>query len=516
MKISDPFFVLTLCLKCVIYSTMENIDNIIAEYKSGKTISQLNKIYGIPRKTITKILIDGKVLMRPEGLFTDSDGIDKTEIKISKDALYQMRVVDAKSYSQIAKETGLSVWLVEDRCKYYGFPGQVYRHAYNYREVPSKDVLYDLYHNKLQSQSDIARTYKTTPSTVKKWLVKNDIQLRAHKEVIGKAMKKYADDFKEVNGYYPQADPELVKRSLQTRLDRFGTTFIQRDPNKEYTEDKVRNYLNSIGGNFVKSDYSILGNKELDMVDHDKKIAVEYCGLYWHHELTRCNDVYHWEKYKKCQEKGYRLITIFEDEWLLKQNQVKNFLFSIVGTSEVVYARKCAIKQLEKYQANKFFEDNHIQGEANSILYAYGLEYNGQLIGVISFGLHHRNNDKSIIVLNRLAFVHGITVIGGASRLLQAFVKEYGSKYKKIISWSDNRWSTGNVYEKLGFIKEVEYKRDYSYFVEGTKQLRFPKQSMTRKALGCKPGETEHQKALELGYLRVWDCGKIRWTYNLV
>jgi hypothetical protein len=89
------------------------------------------------------------------------------------------------------------------------------------------------------------------------------------------------------------------------------------------------------------------------------------------------------------------------------------------------------------------------------------------------------------------------------------------NNYKKLVSWSDNRWSQGNVYNKLGFILEENMKPDYSYI---TKQgIRISKQSNTKEKLLKKGGigKTEKEMAVSIGYARIYDCGKKRWIMNL-
>ncbi len=82
---------------------------------------------------------------------------------------------------------------------------------------------------------------------------------------------------------------------------------------------------------------------------------------------------------------------------------------------------------------------------------------------------------------------------------------------RPIISWSDNRWSPeGAVYDRLGFSMEIEYGPDYSY-TNNQGQYR-SKQSMQKKHIGAKPNKLEHERAEELGWFRIWDCGKRKWV----
>ena len=60
--------------------------------------------------------------------------------------------------------------------------------------------------------------------------------------------------------------------------------------------------------------------------------------------------------------KKVRLITIFEDEWLHKKDQVKQFLKATLGVFHTrVYARQCKVEQLDKMPYD-FLIQNHIKG----------------------------------------------------------------------------------------------------------------------------------------------------------
>lgn len=222
---------------------------------------------------------------------------------------------------------------------------------------------------------------------------------------------------------------------------------------------------------------------------------------------------------KQCEEADVRLITIFEDEWLERQKQVKNYLKSVLGINEKrVYARKCEVKEVEKTIAKNFLEDNHIQGKT-VFKKAFGLYYEDELLGLVTSNTHHRQGHGSKNVLNRLVFLDGVQVVGGASKLLKYLIKyskEQG--YDALLSWSDNRWSQGNVYEKIGFKLTEELKPDYSYYVGESK--RQSKQSNKKKNLLRKGAEgdmsmTERELALTLCFYRIWDCGKKRWEIKL-
>ena len=108
----------------------------------------------------------------------------------------------------------------------------------------------------------------------------------------------------------------------------------------------------------------------------------------------------------------------------------------------------------------------------------------------------------------------GWQIVGGASKLFSAGVKWCKENlYGKIISWSDNRWSNGNIYIKLGFDLEKNMPPDYSY-VDNSKHIRLSKQSCKKSDINCPPDVTEKKWMINNGFARIWDCGKKRWVWN--
>ncbi len=283
-------------------------------------------------------------------------------------------------------------------------------------------------------------------------------------------------------------------------------------------EKEIQEWLSSLGVPSDKFKFKErAGGREIDIHVPSARIGIEYCGLYWHNEQSPSPRLreYHKTKMKKANDEGIRLITIFQDEWTNRNRQVKNFIKSAIGIhNQKVFARKCTIKEISKEESNNFLKSTHIQGSGKTHI-SFGIFLEEELLGVITGAKHHRNNQKECFVLNRMSFKDGVLIVGGASKLTSRLL-EYAKKegYKKLISWSDNRWSEGNVYKKLGFTLEEELGPDYSY-VNG--QNRISKQSCQKKDLlkmGA-IGNTESEMAISIGLYRIWDCGKKRWTIDL-
>lgn len=210
-------------------------------------------------------------------------------------------------------------------------------------------------------------------------------------------------------------------------------------------------------------------------------------------------------------------IALFSDEWITRNSQVKGFLRSrLKNFDRRVYARLCDVRPIDKTLAVKFIDEHHIQGRNNLGIVAFGIFHADELVGVMSLGRHHRKIDNTI-VLDRLCFKNGVHVPGGASRLFKRCIqwaKDYG--FDGIVSWSDNRWGSGNVYSKLHFVCEKEYPPDYSY-VDSTSSghRRLSKQSQKKSSSRCPAHLTERQWAEERGLRRIYDKGKKRWYYEL-
>lgn len=272
-------------------------------------------------------------------------------------------------------------------------------------------------------------------------------------------------------------------------------------------ETELFEFINTLGVECINGDRSILDGKELDIFIPSIKVAFECNGLRWHSELFKNNE-YHLWKTNKCKEKGIRLIHIFEDEWNLKKEIVKNRIKSIIGCNERIYARKCKIRGISDKKSKEFIEMNHLQGYVPS-KFSYGLYYNGKLVSVASFGYNRVNlgshRKPRTYELLRLCTIGGITVIGGASKLISFFIKR--KKPKEIISYCDLRWSNGNVYENVGFRLDHVSKPNYFYVVDNKRKNRFVYRKDVLIREGYDPNKTEHEIMLERGIYRIYDCG---------
>jgi hypothetical protein len=345
--------------------------------------------------------------------------------------------------------------------------------------------------------------YKAQLEFLKKHGVKVPSQLPDHVE------KREKTCLEKYGVRHPVMNLEIQEKIKDTCIKKYG-----KYPVNCYggTEQEIKDFIESFGIKCNGKDRVILDGKEIDIFVPELSLAIEYCGLFWHNEMspTPRDKNYHFSKFDSLAKKNIKLITIFEDEWLLKKNICKSILKSKLGIIDnKIFARKCSVSKIDKTEAKKFLQENHLQG-ACAVDSAYGLFHLNELVACITYGTHHRGPTKKII-LNRMCCKLNYLIIGGFSKIFKYSLKDVD---KEIITWSDNRWSDGDIYKKLGFVFSDNIPPDYSYYKNGSYgKKRNSKQSMKKSNTGCPKDMTERDWCLENNYFRIWDCGKIRWSF---
>jgi hypothetical protein len=266
---------------------------------------------------------------------------------------------------------------------------------------------------------------------------------------------------------------------------------------------------------YIKNERKILEGLELDFYLPKHNLAIEYNGLYWHSEIFKDKN-YHLNKTNECKDKGIELIHIFEDEWIHKSEIVKSIINSRLKINTLkVYARNCEIREVDTKQSKLFLDNNHIQGKINSKV-SLGLYYKDELISLMTFGPKRislgsksKNNEWELL---RFCNKINTSVIGAASKLFKFFIKKYNPK--KILSYSDNRYFNGNLYDKLGFDFVSNTVPNYYYVIKNKKYHRynFRKDKLVKD--GYDINKTEKEIMLERKIYRIYDCGNKKWLWE--
>lgn len=283
-------------------------------------------------------------------------------------------------------------------------------------------------------------------------------------------------------------------------------------------ELEIAEYINSLGFKTESSRRDLLGSsKEVDIFIPELNIGIEYNGLYWHSETYGFKGKnYHLEKLKDARDKGIRLIHIFEDEWINSKDKVKSLLSVILDSfkGERLYARKLRVSSDVTWKDASYLLDKiHLQGRGAIGSYIYGLYKENRLISCMVFS---KNNVKEGQV-ELIRFCSDGLVVGGFSKLLRNFLSD-NKEVREVISFSDNRWSNGNVYEKNGF--KLEYKTEPSYYwcsskLERKHRRHFQKKYLKEMFSNYDDNLTEKEICEANGLFKIWDCGLTKWKLQI-
>lgn len=241
----------------------------------------------------------------------------------------------------------------------------------------------------------------------------------------------------------------------------------------------------------------------------NKKISFTIIDLHKGSEIKIKNTSHFLDNTEKFEKRGEQLIQIYKDEWDNKNEICKSRIKNFLGFSKKIYARKCKVIKVDKYLSKKFLTENHIQGNVPSLI-VYGLEYNNEIVSLMSFGglrknMGQKHNNESYELL-RFCNKLGFSVIGGASKLFSYFIKN--NNPNKIISYADRRWSNGKLYDKIGFSHSHNSKPSYFYVIKNERKNRFAyRKDVLIKKYGCEPNDTEHNFCFKQGWYRIYDCG---------
>ena len=275
---------------------------------------------------------------------------------------------------------------------------------------------------------------------------------------------------------------------------------------KSTYEVSITEFLRSYNIICDRNNRIIIHPLEIDIILPEYKIGIEFCGLYWHNG-SRKEKNYHMDKLKRANSAGYRLITIFEDEWINNRSVVEKHLLRIVGMSDNGKdSELLEIKKIEAEQSFSFLELNHIQGYEPNSLISYGAYDDDKLVSVMSFLM---NNDE--YELTRFA-TDGKNYPGISNKLFETFIEDYNPE--EVVGYADRRWAERNLYKNLGFsyIKDTEPHCWYINYIKISREYRFKDEIEFLVEDGQNKSENEIMS--EMDFHKIWDCGYTKFNYK--
>ena len=384
-----------------------------------------------------------------------------------------------------------------------------------------KKVNLDRYGVEYPLQSKEIR-YKISLSNLEKYGVEHPLQSEEIKEKIRNnfpnvikyfANKETTEDFLKKNYKEKTTVIQLSKDTGVSRpavgqyIHKYGLEdYIEYDCKVSQPEKDIVEYLTSKGiTNIIQSERTILDGKEIDIFLPDYNVGIEFNGDYWHSEVIRPNNKYHYDKSMLANSKGIFLYHIFSHEWADEEKRIRilNHLDNILHLNEnKIYARKCMIREVDVAEKNDFLNENHIQGKDNSTI-KLGLYYNDELVSLMTF-CYPRFSKKYNWELSRFCSKHNYNVIGGASKLFKYFVNNYMKDGEVIVSYSDIAKTTGKIYKTLNFefVNDAEpnyiwWKSDDDY------KTRYQCQMVNERII-----------MESNGYIKIYDCGNKVWVFR--
>jgi len=264
-------------------------------------------------------------------------------------------------------------------------------------------------------------------------------------------------------------------------------------------ERSIFDWLNSLNTGLTITPNKKFKNWELDVYIEELKIGIEYNGVYWHNEDHKDN-IYHQKKSEFFEKYGINLIHIWEDDWQLKKEILKNIIISKINSIRIG-ARKTIVNVIDFKTAKSFHELYHLDGFRTGSFHI-GLFYNDELISCCTFG-KSRYQKKYEWELIRYTTKETYSILGGFSKMLSLFEKEVNPK--SLITYKKLDLGISNIYEKLGFTKIDRTKPNFFWVIDGIKHNR---ESFQRhKLIGIAKDESAIEFMYKQGHWRVFDSG---------
>jgi hypothetical protein len=183
-----------------------------------------------------------------------------------------------------------------------------------------------------------------------------------------------------------------------------------------------------------------------------------------------------------------------------------------LGYTKKIYARKCEIIEVDNKTKDDFLNINHLQGMNNSKI-KLGLKFKGKLVSIMTFS-KPRFNKNYEWELVRFCNLLNHSVVGGATKLLNYFIKNYNPK--NLISYANLRYSNGNLYKKMGFVFKSYTPPSYVYIKNDKIVSRFTcqKKRLSKMLEHFDENKTETKNMADNGYRKMWDCGTMLFVYK--
>jgi|SRR5690606_11462142 len=140
------------------------------------------------------------------------------------------------------------------------------------------------------------------------------------------------------------------------------------------------------------------------------------------------------------------------DQVVSANEKITARLLALLENGQTVYARTTVAARIDKKVSIDFQQDHHLQSAIPG-KYRYGLFHKGELVSIAVFSGGRRMRDKPddyrSFELIRFCHKSKIRVVGGLSKLIRAFIKDF--KPGDIMSYVDRDWTHASSLNTIGF-----------------------------------------------------------------
>lgn len=344
-------------------------------------------------------------------------------------------------------------------------------------------------------------------------------------ELRKKALDHSQETFRKLYGTpYSFAVPEYREKIKQSMMEKYGVPYYC------MTEDcNEKNYhriskVNSAFGELLESNSitycfeRYVGRCAYDICIDNSNYLIEINPTITHNSFMSVFDKssngldknYHLDKTNLARQSGFTCLHIWDwDDWAKVVEIVK-------PKSKVVYARKCEIRELDTVTCREFLQQHHLQDSCRGQTVRLGLYYQDELVMAMTFGKPRYNKNFEWELL-RLCTKSDVSVVGGAERLWKWFLTNYTPN--SVISYCDNAKFSGEVYTRLGMtLSNITPPNKHWYNLKTkehiTNNLLLQKGFDNLFSTDFGKGTDNEQLMIEAGWLPIYDCGQMVYTYQ--
>lgn len=283
-------------------------------------------------------------------------------------------------------------------------------------------------------------------------------------------------------------------------------------PKESKGQLEILEFVRSLGVEAVSNDRSVISPLELDVYIPEKKLGIEYHGLYWHSTKVIQSKTKDNEKIKAATAAEVKLLIIYEDEWRDKRAIVEGMIRHRLGLSSRKFnARTLTLRELTSNESKIFFQANHLEGSVTGKV-AFGLvhPHTNEILAGMSLRRPFHTSKSNRLEVGRSACLTDSSVRGWIGRLTKA-CHEYSvtNGFDGLMTYVDNRVGSGSGYASNIWKLDRESTGARFWWTDFTNRFnRFKYRADKARGL------TQRQVADEAGVVEIWGCSNSTYITN--